>query len=132
LAQVDAATVQRSTFLQLAAHAKVLLNSILNQEAPLRHVIIAAAVLLSSASIAAAAAEINARDHTCSEVAQFIRQNKSVFVRVGIGGRTFRYPPAKCKLGDKRDRTNFRDSAGKQCVLDYACVYDPQSFYNFR
>ncbi|KQV32466.1 hypothetical protein ASC97_02460 [Rhizobium sp. Root1203] len=101
-------------------------------QARAKGVILAAAFLMPSAVFAAEALKVDGRAHTCSELAQIIRQNKSVFVRVGIGGRSFRYPPAKCKLGEKRDTTNFRDAAGKQCVLDYACVYDSQSFYNFR
>ncbi|WP_431321370.1 hypothetical protein [Rhizobium sp. YTU87027] len=98
----------------------------------MRNVVLAAVLLLSSASFAGAVTQINARDHTCGEIAQIIRQEKKVFVRVGIGGRSFRYPPARCGPGDKRDTTNLRDAEGKQCLLDYACVYDPESLYNFR
>jgi methionine synthase II (cobalamin-independent) len=103
-----------------------------NQEAFMKNMVLAAALLLSSASFAGAVTQINAREHTCAEIAQIIRQEKKLFVRVGIGGRSFRYPPAKCGPGDKRDTTNLPDATGKQCVLDYACVYDPQSLYNFR
>jgi hypothetical protein len=95
-------------------------------------VILAAVFLIPSAAVAAESLKVDGRTHTCSELAQIIRQNKSVFVRVGIGGRSFRYPPAKCKLGEKRGTTNLRDANGKQCVLDYACVHDSQSFYNFQ
>ncbi|OWW05306.1 hypothetical protein ATY81_05030 [Rhizobium sp. R72] len=98
----------------------------------MRNVVLAAVLLLSSASFAGAVTQINARDHTCGEIAQIIRQEKKVFVRVGIGGRSFRYPPARCGPGDKRETTNLRDAEGKQCLLDYACVYDPESLYNFR
>ena len=98
----------------------------------MKNLLLAATLLLPSPSFAAPATEVNARDHTCNEIVQIIRQNKTVFVRVGIGGRSFRYPPAKCKLGDKRGTTSLRDAAGRQCILDYACVYDPESFYNFR
>ncbi|OWV96683.1 hypothetical protein [Rhizobium sp. R693] len=98
----------------------------------MRNVVLAAVLLLSSASFAGAVTQINARDHTCGEIAQIIRQEKKVFVRVGIGGRNFRYPPARCGPGDKRETTNLRDAEGKQCLLDYACVYDPESLYNFR
>jgi hypothetical protein len=99
---------------------------------PMRNVILAAAVLLPLAAFGAETVKVDARAHTCNELAQIIRQSNKVFVRVGIGGRSFRYPPAKCSLGDKRSTTNLRDSKGKQCILDYACVYDPSSFYNFR
>jgi hypothetical protein len=96
----------------------------------MRNVILAAALLMPSAAFAVEAVEINARDHSCAELSQFIRQNKAVFVRIGFGGRSFRYPPAQCRLGDKRSNTSLRDATGKLCVLEYACVYDPQSFYN--
>ncbi|AJD40906.1 hypothetical protein RGR602_CH01558 [Rhizobium gallicum bv. gallicum R602sp] len=96
----------------------------------MRNVILAAAFLLPSVALAAEAVEVRARDLSCGELAQFIRQNKTVFVRIGIGGRSFRYPPARCRLGDKHSTTSFRDASGKLCVLDYACVYDPESFYN--
>ncbi len=98
----------------------------------MKNMVLAAALLLSSASFAGAVTQINAREHTCAEITQIIRQEKKLFVRVGIGGRSFRYPPAKCGPGDKRDTTNLQDATGKQCILDYACVYDPQSLYNFR
>jgi hypothetical protein len=49
---------------------------------------------------------------------------------MGFGGRSFRYPPARCNLGDKYDTARVRDANGKLCLLDYECVYDPQSFYN--
>jgi hypothetical protein len=101
-------------------------------DARAKGVILAAAFLIPTAAFAAESLKVDSRTHTCSDLAQIIRQNKSVFVRVGIGGRSFRYPPAKCKLGEKRGTTNLRDASGKQCILDYACVYDPQSFYNFR
>ncbi len=65
-----------------------------------------------------------------TQIAQMIRQYKAVFVRSGFGGRSFRYPPARCRLGDKRDTISLRDANGRMCVLDYACVYDPDSFYN--
>jgi hypothetical protein len=97
----------------------------------MRNVILAiAALLLPSAAFAADAVEIKARDHSCAELSKFIRQNHKVFVRIGIGGRSFRYPPAQCRLGDKWATTSLRDRDGKLCVLDYACVYDPDSFYN--
>ncbi|MBW9112096.1 hypothetical protein JNB88_00340 [Rhizobium cauense] len=98
----------------------------------MKNVALAAALLLSSTSVAGADAQINARDHTCSQIAQIVRQEKKVFVRVGIGGRKFRYPPARCGPSDKRGTTSLRDANGRQCLLDYACVYDPESFYNFR
>ncbi len=97
----------------------------------MRNAVISAALLLSSPSFAGASKQINARDHICSKIAQIIRQEKK-FVRVGIGGRNFRYPPARCGPSDKRGTTSLRDANGKQCLLDYACVYDPESLYNFR
>jgi hypothetical protein len=87
-------------------------------------VILAFVFLIPPAAFAAQPLTVDGRTHTCSELAQIIRQNKSVFVRVGIGGRSFRYPPAKCRLGEKRDTTSLRDASGRQCILDYACVYD--------
>jgi hypothetical protein len=96
----------------------------------MKNVILAAALLLPSSALAVEAVEVNARAHTCNELVQVIRQNKAVFVRSGFGGRSFRYPPARCRLGDKRDTVSLRDANGRQCVLDYACVYDPESFYN--
>ncbi|WP_087005354.1 hypothetical protein [Rhizobium sullae] len=96
----------------------------------MRNLILAAVFLLPSAAFAAQTVEVKARDHSCSALAQIIRQNKAVFVRIGIGGRSFRYPPASCRLGDKRSTTSLRDAGGRLCILDYACVYDPDSFYN--
>jgi len=87
-------------------------------------------LLLPSAASALEAIEVKARDHTCSELAKIIRQNPAVFVRIGIGGRSFRYPPSQCRLGDKWATTSLRDANGQMCVLDHACVYDPESFYN--
>jgi hypothetical protein len=91
---------------------------------------LAVATLLPSAALALDAIEVKARDHSCEELAKIIRQNPAVFVRIGIGGRSFRHPPSQCRLGDKWATTSLRDATGKQCVLDYACVYDPESFYN--
>jgi hypothetical protein len=97
----------------------------------MRNVLFAAALLLvPSAASALEAVEVRARDHTCNELAQIIRQERAVFVRIGIGGRSFRSPPAQCSLGDKRDTTSLRDKNGALCLLDYACEYDPTSFYN--
>ncbi|MEZ2128896.1 MULTISPECIES: hypothetical protein [unclassified Sinorhizobium] len=96
----------------------------------MRNLIFAAAFLLPSAALAVQAVEVNARSYTCNQIAQIIRQSKAVFVRIGIGGRSFRYPPARCNPGDKRVTTSFRDATGQLCVLDYACDYDPESIYN--
>lgn len=96
----------------------------------MKHLIFAAVLLLPSAASALEAVEVNARDHSCRELAQIIQQKKAVFVRIGIGGRSFRYPPAQCRLGDKYDVARIRAANGEICVLDYECVYDPQSFYN--
>ena len=92
--------------------------------------ILAATLVLPSAAFSAAALNVDARSSTCSQISQIIRQNKKVFVRSGFGGSSFRYPPAKCGLGYARTTASFRDAAGKQCVLDYACAYDSGSFYN--
>ena len=91
---------------------------------------LAVATLLPSAAFALDAIEVKARDHTCDELARIISQNPAVFVRIGIGGRSFRHPPSQCRLGDKWATTSLRDANGKLCTLDYACVYDPESFYN--
>lgn len=96
----------------------------------MRHLILAATLLLPSSVLSAQAVKVDGRAQTCSQLSQTIRQNKSVFVRVGIGGHNFRYPPAKCALGNKRATVSFRDVNGKQCTLDYACVYDAGSSYN--
>ncbi|WP_074062311.1 hypothetical protein [Rhizobium etli] len=97
----------------------------------MKNVILAAALLLPSSGLAAQAVEVNARAHTCSQITQIIRQSKAAFVRTGIGGRSFRYPPARCRLGDKRTIVSLRDANGQMCTLDYACVYDPESPYNW-
>jgi hypothetical protein len=92
--------------------------------------ILAAALLLPTAAFALDAIEVNARDHSCRERAQIIQQITDVFVRMGLGGRSFRSPPARCQLGDKYSVARVRAANGEMCVLDYECVYDPQSFYN--
>lgn len=97
----------------------------------MKSVIFAVALSLPLPAFAAGVMEVKAKEHSCGEIAQIIRENKKVFVRAGFGGRSFRYPPAQCGPGDKRSMTGFRDAEGKQCVLDYACVYDPASLYNF-
>jgi hypothetical protein len=96
----------------------------------MRIAVLATVLLLPSAALAAETVKVNARDHSCGELAQIIRQSKAVFVRGGIGGRSFRYPPATCGLGDKRATVSIRDVTGKQCTLNYACVHDSGSFYN--
>ncbi|MBB3659274.1 hypothetical protein FHX15_004538 [Rhizobium sp. BK650] len=96
----------------------------------MRGLILAAAVMLPTAAFAVEAVEVNVREHSCRELAQIIQQKKAVFIRTGIGGRSFRYPPARCSLGDKYDVARIRAANGEICVLDYECVYDPQSFYN--
>lgn len=96
----------------------------------MKNVVLAIALLLPSATLAAEAVEVNAGDHSCAELRRVIQQQKRVFVRMGFGGRSFRYPPARCNLGDKYDSARVRDADGKICLLDYQCVYDPQSFYN--
>ena len=97
----------------------------------MRSVIFAVALSLPLPAFAADAITVKASEHSCSELTQIIRQNKKVFVRVGFGGRSFRYPPAQCSAGDKRTTTSLRDAQGKQCILDYSCVFDPASPYNF-
>lgn len=96
----------------------------------MRSLILAAAFLLPTAAFAVEAVEVNARDHSCRELAQIIQQKKAVFIRMGIGGWSFRYPPLQCRLGDKYDVARVRAANGEMCVLNYECVYDPQSFYN--
>ncbi|MDQ0320238.1 hypothetical protein QO002_002376 [Pararhizobium capsulatum DSM 1112] len=93
--------------------------------------IFAVGLLLPSTSFAADALNINARDHDCAAIGKIIRDNKKVFVRTGFGGRSFRYPPARCNLGDMYTTVTVRDAKGQQCVLKYACINDPSSFYNF-
>lgn len=96
----------------------------------MRPLLFAVALLLPQVTLAAQTVKIDAKGQSCGQIAQTIRQNKTVFVRVGFGGHNFRYPPAKCALGSKRTTVSFRDATGKQCTLDYACAYDPGSFYN--
>ena len=98
----------------------------------MRNLILSAAFLFSSAAHAVEAYQINARDHSCAEIAQTVRQHKAVFVRTGFGGRSFRHPPGRCNLGDKYTTVSVRDANGQMCVLNYACVNDPSSFYNFN
>ncbi|TBC58292.1 hypothetical protein [Rhizobium ruizarguesonis] len=69
----------------------------------MKSVVLAVALLFPSVALAVEAVEVNARDHSCEELAQIIRKDKAVFVRMGFGGRSFRYPPARCNLGDKYD-----------------------------
>ncbi|WHO75081.1 hypothetical protein [Rhizobium sp. BT03] len=97
----------------------------------MRSVILIVALSMPLPAFAAGTKEVKASEYSCGELAQIIRQNKKVFVRVGFGGRSFRYPPAQCSMGDKRADTSFRNAEGKQCILDYACVFDPASPYNF-
>ncbi|MBX5009648.1 hypothetical protein HJB67_06630 [Rhizobium lentis] len=96
----------------------------------MKSVAVAFVLLFPSAALAVEAVEVKAMDHSCEKLAQIIRKEKAVFMRMGIGGRSFRYPPARCNLGDKYDTATVRDADGKMCRLDYECVYDPQSFYN--
>jgi len=79
----------------------------------MRRLILAAAVLIPTAAFAVEAVEVNARDHSCRELAQIIQQKKAVFVRMGIGGRSFRYPPARCRLGDKYSVARVRAANGE-------------------
>ncbi|NNH33425.1 hypothetical protein C9413_29685 [Rhizobium sp. SEMIA 4085] len=95
----------------------------------MRNVILAAAFLLPSVALAAEAVEVRARDLSCGELAQFIRQNKTVFVRIGIGGRRFRYPPARGRVGEKQPTHDFRGAREKQLVLSHAVGHEPASFY---
>ena len=96
----------------------------------MRTMIFAALLLSPSMAFAVEAYEIRSSDHDCSGISAIIRQHKAVFVRAGFGGRSFRYPPASCDLGDKYETVHLRDMNGEMCVLDYACVRDPMSFYN--
>ncbi|TCL70670.1 hypothetical protein [Rhizobium sp. BK251] len=96
----------------------------------MKNLILAAAFLLPSAVLAAQAVEVDARALTCNQIVQTIRQHKAVFVRTGFGGRSFRYPPSRCSLGDRRVTVSLQDINRKRCTLDYACVGDPNSIYN--
>ena len=96
----------------------------------MKKLIFAALLLSPSVAFAVDAYEIKARDHDCKSISDIIRQHGAVFVRTGFGGRSFRYPPAQCDLGDKYVTVALRDINKERCVLDYACVNDPESFYN--
>ena len=74
----------------------------------MKSVIFALTLLLPLPAFPAGVREVKANAHSCGEIAQIIRQNKKVFVRVGFGGRSFRYPPAQCGPGDKRSAASFR------------------------
>ncbi|MDQ0322449.1 hypothetical protein QO002_004655 [Pararhizobium capsulatum DSM 1112] len=65
----------------------------------MKAVIFAVAPLLPSTGFAADALKVNARDHDCAAISKIIRDNKKEFVSTGFGGRSFRYPPARCNLG---------------------------------
>ena len=60
----------------------------------MKSIVLAFVLLFPFVALAIDAVEVNARDHTCDELAQIIRKDKAVFVRMGFGGRSFRYPPA--------------------------------------
>ena len=97
----------------------------------MRCLVLAVACLLPTVSLAAGPVKVDAKDYSCAQLAQIIRQSKKVYVRLGFGGRNFRYPPARCGPGDKLSTASLRDSTGRQCLLDYACVNDPMSMYNY-
>lgn len=97
----------------------------------MKKLLLAIVSLLPSAVFAAEAVNVNARDHSCAELGQIIRGNPKVFVRTGLGGRSFRHPPARCNLGDMYTTVSVKDANGKMCVLQYACITDPASFRNF-
>ena len=46
----------------------------------MKSVLLAFALLFPSAALAVEAVEVNARDHSCKELAQIIRKDKAVFV----------------------------------------------------
>lgn len=69
--------------------------------------------------------ELRASEHTCAEMAHAIRYYGKVFIRMGFGGRSFRYPPYTCGVGEKYASIFFRDMNHQGCTLDYACVNDP-------
>ena len=97
----------------------------------MKTLIFAVALLFPATGFTADVLNVNARDHDCAAIGKIIRDNKKVFVRTGIGGRSFRYPPARCNLGDMYTTVTVRDAKGQQCVLQYACTTDPSSFRNF-
>ncbi|KQV64456.1 hypothetical protein [Rhizobium sp. Root1220] len=97
----------------------------------MRYLVLAVVCLLPTATLAAGPVKVDAKDYSCSQLAQIIRQSKKVYVRLGFGGRNFRYPPAQCGPGDKLSTASLRDRTGQRCLLDYACVNDPMSMYNY-
>ncbi len=97
----------------------------------MRTLIFALALLMPATGFAAEVRNINAKDYDCSGIVGVIRADKKVFVRTGFGGRSFRYPPARCNLGDMYTTVQVRDKNGRQCTLQYACITDPSSFRNF-
>jgi hypothetical protein len=76
----------------------------------MRSIVLAFALLLPSAVLAADAVEIDAGTHTCEQIARTISDSKAVFVRMGFGGRSFRYPPAR--WADLRPRLCLRLRSG--------------------
>lgn len=83
----------------------------------MRSVILVVALSLPLPAFGAGVMNVKASEHSCSELTQIIRQNKKVFVRVGFGGRSFRYPPAQCSMGDKRTTTSLRDAGESSASL---------------
>ncbi len=104
----------------------------LNAVMMMKKMIFALTMSLPAAASAADALNIKARDHSCGELEQIIRQEKKVFVRSGIGGQSFRYPPARCNLGDMHVTARLKDANGKLCLLNYACVTNPADPRNFN
>lgn len=86
----------------------------------------AATILLSSVSFAKEAVEIRADQYSCQQISNIIQREGKVFVRMAwFAGRSFRYPPYRCDIGDKYQVVSFRAKEGEPCRLGYACVTDP-------
>lgn len=91
----------------------------------MKMLILAATMLLSSVSFASAV-EIKASEYTCNQISGIIQREGNVFVRMTWwAGRSFRYPPYRCNIGDKYAKVSFSARAGESCTLNYACVRDP-------
>ncbi len=51
----------------------------------MRCVVLAVACLLPTVSLAAGPVKVDAKDYSCAQLAQIIRQSKKVYVRLGFG-----------------------------------------------
>lgn len=96
----------------------------------MRSVILVVALSLPLPAFGAGVMNVKASEHSCSELTQIIRQNKrSLFASVSAAAvSVIHLPSAAWVISAPRLVCAMR---GKQCILDYSCVFDPASPYNF-